>query len=140
MNTRSHVPSLQRLLPFLCLGLAVSTLGACRSGRAASGAEIGQSRGGTVTLEVDNRHDLDATIFVIAEGGQAQRVGLATMSRSTLLHFPARLVDPARGIRLRAEAVGSPERLTSEPVIVRSGQRIVWTLERRFQTSSTAVW
>lgn len=140
MNARALVPRLPQLLRVLLIGLIVDSLGACRSGRPGAPAESTQVPRGTVVLEVDNRHNLDAAIFVIAGGGQAQRVGLATMSRSTLLHFPARLIDPARGIRLRAEAVGSPEQLTSDPVFVRSGQRIVWTIERHFQASSAAVW
>ena len=135
---RGVLPSV-RALALTMVGAAV--LAGCGSKREPAQSAQRWGANSTVMLEVENRHYLDAAIYVGGTGRRPQRIGLATASQSTVLHFSPRHLGPGGELRLIADAVGTTGgRLSSEPLIVRPGQRVVWTIERNFQVSSAAVW
>ena len=92
-----------------------------------------------VTLQVTNHNFLDVTIFVLHEG-QRIRMGLATGSSSQSFTIPGRLVELTHEIALLGQAIGSTERVRTEILTVRPGQRIEWTLATELRRSIVGVY
>lgn len=92
-----------------------------------------------VTLQVTNHNFLDVTVYLLRDG-QRTRMGLATGSSSQLFTIPGRLVAQSHEIVLLGEAIGSVERVRTEILTVRPGQRIEWTLETDLRRSSVGVY
>ena len=92
-----------------------------------------------VTLQVTNHNFLDVTIFVLHEG-QRIRMGLATGSSSQSFTIPGRLVELTHEIALLGQAIGSGERVRTEILTVRPGQRIEWTLATELRRSIVGVY
>jgi hypothetical protein len=52
----------------------------------------------------------------------------------------ARLLGASRQIALLADAIGSPEAVRSETLVLQPGQYIEWTLESSLRRSSVGVY
>lgn len=118
-------------LLLLCLACSSSRGGA----RAPASADrMGRSGESSPPFEitVENHNWLDATILVYANGTRT-RLGTVPGSGSLSIDVPARIFAVAGDVRFIAELVGarsvSGGSITSQPVSVRPGQSIVWTLE-----------
>lgn len=96
-------------------------------------------RGSVVPIEIDNRHTLDLTIYIM-RSGKSQRIGMATAAGSTFLRLPAHHLGPGNELTLMAHAIGAARRLQSERLVVMPGQKVVWTIDHGFDTASSAVW
>ena len=92
-----------------------------------------------VTLQVTNHNFLDVTVFVLHDG-QRIRMGLATGSSTQVFTIPGRLIAQSHEIVLFGQAIGSGERVRTEILTVRPGQRIEWTLETDLRRSSVGVY
>jgi hypothetical protein len=90
------------------------------------------------TLSVANEHWLDVEIFV-AHTGLTTRVGLVTAATTQGFELPP--LTPASGaeVRLVGRAIGGGAEIASEPFLVRSGNRVEWTLARNLAHASLAV-
>jgi hypothetical protein len=91
-----------------------------------------------VSVEVENHNWSDITIYLMA-GGLPHRLGMVTALSSASFAFPSHRLNTGTGVRLRALPVaGRP--FTSEPILVRPGQAIMWTLENDLDISSLSVY
>jgi hypothetical protein len=91
-----------------------------------------------VELSVANHNWLDVVVFVV-HGGQRTRLMTVTATKTLSMMIPPFALRSDQ-IRLLAHAVGNPETFLSEPIIVKRGMRVAWTLESDLNRSSVAVW
>lgn len=91
------------------------------------------------SLTVINRHSLNVTVFVTSAGLRSH-VGTVSSARTETYLLPSRLVGAARTVRLEASAIGSPQRATTDGLLIRPGQHVEWTLENGLDRSSVTVW
>ncbi len=92
-----------------------------------------------VVLRVDNRNRADIAIYA-TRGAVRTRLGLVTASSTAMLAIPATFVNDVGGFQLVADPIGGRSPLTSETIVVRTGQRVVWTLESSLERSSLGVY
>lgn len=116
--------------------MLTSAILSCARGRTSSSDEIPQAEW---SLTVVNRHSLDVTVYVISDGRRTH-VGLVPSVNTQTYVLPPDMVDPGRTVRLEANAIGSPERVTTEALLVRGGQHVEWMIENGLRGSSVAVW
>lgn len=94
---------------------------------------------GPTSLRVENNNWLDVTIYVVHDG-QRSRLGAATAARTTDFAIQPALLGQLGAIRLVADPVGSSKSIASPTVVVKSGTRLVWTLQSDLSRSSLAVY
>lgn len=114
--------------------------GAARSPRAArAGAPVDSTLiAEPAPVEIDNNYKSDVNI-VLVRGGVRRRLGTVPPNTRRQLAVPAAYVNDEGGFALRAEPIAGGGGITSQTVVVRRGQRIVWTLESRLSRSVLAV-
>lgn len=93
----------------------------------------------SVTLRVENHNRADLTIY-ISRGAVRTRLGLVNASTTGNLAIPSDYVNDMGGFQLIADPLGGRSPLTTETVVVRSGQRVVWTIESSFSRSSLGIY
>jgi hypothetical protein len=120
---------------FLSAAVVISMAGCARQTGAAGDSSLDLE---PVELAVANHNWLDVVVFVV-HGGQRTRLVTVTAAKSTTAMIPTFALRNDQ-IRLLAHAVGNPETFLSEPISVRRGMRITWTLESDLNRSSVAVW
>jgi hypothetical protein len=91
-----------------------------------------------VRLRVENHSPEQMRVFVHHDG-QLTRVGEVAAAASQAFVIPSRLLGMNGEVRLAAEPVAAFSRYVSETVIVRPGQLMIMTLERKLDTSSVGV-
>ena len=87
---------------------------------------------------VENHHWSDVVVSVVHDG-VAERVGLATATKTSTFFFPSRRLGPSGLIQLRGHAVGAPDDHTTDAFLIQPGQEVQWTLESDLARSSVAV-
>jgi len=130
--------------PVSALGLLTSVL--LTSGCAARSAppneeeakEVAHGEGVEMSLEVENHNWSDVVIYLM-RGSQSRRLGIVTAASTAHFVFPYRDLGTSGSARLRASAVGGPQAVTSENLLVQPGQWIKWTLENDLRRSFLAV-
>lgn len=141
MTTR---PPLLRRTVIVVIAGAVTGTAACKAlARAtrdpAPGAAIDSTRAARdVPLAVDNSYKSDVTIYIV-RGGSRRRLATVPPNARRQLVIPASYVNDQGGFALFADPVGGGPGVTSQTVVVRSDQRLVWTLESRLARSVLAV-
>lgn len=112
-----------RWLVLLVAGLSVA---ACSS-------RTRQNNSGPPTiLEVDNRGNLDMTIYVIAFSGARTRIGEVVAHSVEYLTIPARLMDVGIvPLQFQADPVGSSARPLTHSINVQRGDTVVMILPVR---------
>jgi hypothetical protein len=91
------------------------------------------------SLTVTNRHSLDVSVYVTYDGQRAHVGVVPAISAMTFL-LPPNMIAPGRTVRLEANAIGSPRRVTTEALPVRAGQHVEWILENGLDQSNVSVW
>jgi len=132
--------------PAALLAAVALAAGACRTaGRERPGAQTAQPADSTVQeqaraipLDVQNNYRADVTILLV-RGGQRRRLGTVPPSSRRLLLVPASFAGDQGGFALLADPVAGSGSVLSQTVVVRAGQRLVWTLESRLSRSVLAV-
>jgi hypothetical protein len=119
----------------LLLLLLVPGAGSCARGPRAPAEAIPQAEW---SLTVKNHHWLDVSIQVIYDG-QRSRVGTVPVARAQTYVLPSFMIGTGRTIRLEANPVGSPRRMTTEAFTVQGGQHVEWTLETELDRSTVLV-
>ena len=104
---------------------------------AAPGPEPNQTA--DIALVVTNHKWQDITIFA-SHDGVTERVGQVAVARTTTFTIPARMVVSQGPFYLIADPVGDPTPYTSDNILVRPGQEIVWILEEDLLRSSLGVY
>jgi hypothetical protein len=111
---------------------AVLVLGACSVFRS-SGA------GGPGTeVRVTNQNWQTVVVYAVS-GGQRARLGMVETSRTATFQVPSRYLSPAAELRLVAQAIGSSDAYTTEPVNVGPGQRVELVVENALGQSHVTV-
>jgi hypothetical protein len=90
-------------------------------------------------LQVINHHWLDVDVYILHDG-QRTHVGTVTATATQQFMLSGRLLGGSRQIALLADAIGSPEVVRSETLVVQPGQYIEWTLESTLSRSSVGVY
>jgi hypothetical protein len=120
-----------RLAAFLAIGLA-----ACSRGPGPA-AEPATSPGpAEVAVQVENHFAGSLTIYLDVNG-VGRRLGQVTMQDTRAFVIPWRRV-PSGIFRLRAEVIGSDERVVTQDLRVQPGQLVRWTLAPSLSMSSVA--
>ena len=100
--------------------------------------EDAHGEGVEMALEVENHNWSDIVIYLM-RGDQSRRLGMVTAASTAHFAFPYRQLGTGGNARLRAYAVGGPQAVTSENLLVQPGQWIKWTLESDLRRSFLAV-
>ncbi|GIV60808.1 hypothetical protein GQ464_011105 [Rhodocaloribacter litoris] len=74
-------------------------------------------------VEVDNRHFLDITLYVL-RGAQRVRLGIVTGSRRQVFTLPDDLVRGGSTLRFLADPIGSNRLLLDEEITVFPGETV----------------
>jgi hypothetical protein len=96
------------------------------------------SRYTEVGLQVTNHFWGDVRIYVLHDG-IAERTGMVSAASNAAFVLPGRFFSSGGTIRLRAAPVADPQGFTSEALLVRPDQVIIWTLETQLDRSSIIV-
>lgn len=91
-----------------------------------------------VLLTVVNHHWNDVRIYLIHDGVE-ERIGMVTAVTNASFVLPWRYFASRGPIRLRGRAVGDPDYVTTESLLVRPGQMIEWVLETQLARSAVSV-
>lgn len=91
-----------------------------------------------VMIEVENRAWSTMHVYVIA-GGQWESLGQVTSQTTEVYELPASMMGVRDEIRLAADPIGSTRAFFSDPVLVRPGDRVAWTLQNNLAMSSVMV-
>lgn len=103
------------------------------------GAQSEEAYSAPATLFVENHNWSDVAIIALHQG-QRTRLGTVTAASSKSFVFPRQLVGDLAGVRLIADAIGSPDQQTTEVIVLRPGTRVTWTLEDALVRSSLTVY
>jgi hypothetical protein len=120
----------------LLLPVFVLLLDGCARGRKETNRPLPST---PTPLRVENHNWLDVTIYVVHDG-QRSRLGAATAAKTTDFAIQPQLLGQVGAIQLIADAIGSSQAIASPVVTVRSGTRLVWTLQTDLSRSSLAVY
>lgn len=101
--------------------------------------EQSRATNGFAVVRVENGDQHDISVFFI-QLGQRFRLGTVTALSATSFEVPERLIREANQAQLVADPVGARTRVTSEPFVLRPGQRMVWTVEAGLRRSSLAIF
>lgn len=92
-------------------------------------------------VRVENRNWADVTVRVARAGGSSsQRLGTVTSMQTARLTIPQALLGGPGRVRLIADPIGGARPFVTEPISVRPGQTIEFTLEGRLNLSNWSVW
>jgi broad specificity phosphatase PhoE len=94
-----------------------------------------------VVLRVENHHLADVVVSV-THGGVTNRLVNVAAASSATVPLPPAWVQPASAVTIIARALGgsASAQFRTAPITVRSGQRIVLTLESGLQRASVSVF
>jgi len=92
-----------------------------------------------VSVQVISHSFTDANVYMFV-GPSRHRLGTAVGKRTTVFTVPWRAVSTASQIRLWAEPIGEHVAVTSDPLQVRPGNMVVWTLEVQLGASNANVF
>jgi hypothetical protein len=95
--------------------------------------------GSEVAVQVQSHHMTDVVISVL-HNGVWDRIGTAGAAGMSSFFVPWRLIAGSGTIRLKADPIGEGNVLVSEPLNVRPGELIRWTLESDLERSSIGVF
>jgi hypothetical protein len=91
------------------------------------------------TLVVINHHWLDVSIYVTYENQRAH-VGTVSATHTETYTVSSRMLAGGRTVRLEANPIGAQRNVSTDPLTVRGGGRVEWTLESGLERSTVAVW
>jgi hypothetical protein len=117
---------MKRRLFALVLGLAVAGSSACVHRSAAQ--EARDAIAPHTFVRVENQAFLDANVFVIANGGQRQRLGTATGSGTNTFEIPRSIMFGPTQLSFLIDFVGSQRTPISEAITVNPGDTVVLTI------------
>jgi membrane-bound ClpP family serine protease len=87
------------------------------------------------TVTVANRNFRDVAIYVV-RGGTQFRLGTVTSMNSGEWTLAPEFLRAGATVRIRAEVIGSSDRVTTDQVVVRPGLVIQWSIENVLANSS----
>lgn len=122
--------------------LAAVLLATAACGAFSRGEEDGPPRpnydDNPVTVEVENRAWSTMHVYVIS-GGQWESLGQVSSQTTETYEIGASMMATTDEIRLAADPVGSTRAYFSDPILVRPGDRVSWTLQNNLAMSSVMV-
>lgn len=94
---------------------------------------------GEVAVQVKN-HNFSDIVISLDQNGRAARLGLAAGHGTTAFLIPWQRLAASGTVRLVGDLLGSPDRIGTELLLVRSGSLVVWTIESSLDQSNAAVY
>jgi hypothetical protein len=119
----------------LAMSLVVGACGVADSGARSAPAP----RMERATVHVTNNNWSDVRIFAVYQG-QRVRLGTVTSMGSQVLRIPQTMVRAAGNIRLLVDPIGSNDTFVSEPLHIRPGQQVEFTVQNHIAISTVSVW
>jgi hypothetical protein len=124
--------------PIFAVALALGLSTAACAPTTTAGAGFVQP-GRQTSVEVTN-HNWQQVVVYLEAGGMRHRLGTVNTGRTESFHLPASAHVGAGSVRLIADPIGSAQVYTTEPIPVRRGQAVEFTVENHLPISSYAVW
>lgn len=107
------------LMPALGCGLP--------GGRATPESSLTEPRG-PATIRVDNRSGFALSVHVVSQDGNRRRLGSMGSFETATFELPGSVLAAYTRFQLRADPTGSSTRFDSDPVIIRPGNTVTWTI------------
>jgi hypothetical protein len=121
----------------LTVALVLLVAGGCSHAGRVEDREEPSRPDAVVTVQVMNRSQLDATIYLLHDGARER---LGTVTAATTASYPVRTRMLGTGeFALLADPIGATRTWTTERLSVSQGSEFVWTLESDFSRSSVLV-
>jgi hypothetical protein len=117
---------------------ALGILGVAGCHRPAADPRAGPPKG-EVAVRVVNQSLSDVVIYLV-ESGVRSRLGTAYGGATSVFFVAWQRVEGAGTVRLLGDPIGGPRAIVTDPLSVRAGSMVVWTLERVLPQSYTAVY
>ena len=92
-----------------------------------------------VPIEIES-HFMGDVVIYLARGSDRQRLGMVTALSKAEFSVPWRRLSGSSNYRLIAYPIAGAAAHASDPLLLRPGQGIKWTLESDLGRSSMAVW
>lgn len=83
---------------------------------------------GPATIRVDNQSGFALTIHAVTQDGHRHRLGSMGSFDTSSFELPASVLSAYTRFQLRADPTGSRTRFDSDPVIIRPGNIVNWTI------------
>lgn len=94
---------------------------------------------GEIAIRVENRSLSDVVVYLL-EAGVRSRLGVAYGGATSVFFVPWPRVEAAGALRLLADPIGGLTPVATEPLAVRAGSMVAWTIERVLSQSHAAVY
>lgn len=133
-TVRSHFARSTLLLA----GLFLATACAATSRGPENGPPRASYESDPVTVQIENHAWSTMHVYVLA-GGQWKSLGQVTSQGSGVYEVPPGMLGSREEIRLAADPVGRVEAFLSDPILVRPGDAVEWTLQNNLALSSVMV-
>jgi hypothetical protein len=127
---------MRRALGTIAVALAAGA--GCHRGAAPAAESARRVRVAPAPLRVDNHYRADVVVSLLHNGVRA-RLGTVVTAGTGNFRIPASYVDDPGGFYVIADPVGGTP-LRSERIVVREGERVVWTLESDLTRSSLGIY
>ena len=121
--------------PALAALVAFTALAACGK---RGGSEPVSPGSGEIVIEVENQYAASVTIYLDA-GGTSRRLGQVNIGSSQSFPVAWRQLGTDGAFRLRAEVIGSSERVMTDVLRVQPDQIVRWTLAPQLGMSAVMV-
>lgn len=95
--------------------------------------------GAPATLHVENNNWQEVDIRVVHRGITVH-LGNVTAASTANFVFPQSVMGDLGEIQLIAHAIGTPETIRTNTIVLRAGTRVRWTLETSLYRSSLSVY
>ena len=92
-----------------------------------------------VPIEIESHFMGDVVIYLV-RGSERQRLGMVTALSTAEFTVPWRRLMRSSNNRLLAYPIAGASAYASDPLLLKPGQGIKWTLESDLNRSSMAVW
>jgi hypothetical protein len=93
----------------------------------------------SVTVEVKNNNWLDVRVYAVSQSGAYDRLGTVTSMTSQKFKLPSWVTASAHEVTLIAVTIGGNRRVVTDPILVSSGDVVVWRVENNIALSSVSV-
>lgn len=116
-----------RLLPAALAAALLASGCGIPGGRSAPDAPTERSDG-PATVRVDNRSGFALSVYVGTQDGHRRRLGSMGSFETATFELAGSLLSAYSRFQLTAEPTGSSVRYASDPVLIRAGNVVTWTI------------
>lgn len=114
---------------FGVLAALLMGLGSAACAGNAGGNEGPSPASNETMIEVTNNNWSDMVVYLRANGGMRQRLGMVTSMRRERLRISPAMLPTAATVQLEGDPVGSYRTFLSDPITLERGGTLVWRIE-----------